>query len=152
MDRNEYGQRRSVLWSENEVLVLARTIYGEARGENDETKKAVANVVINRVKNPKWWGKTVKEVCLARKQFSCFNFSDPNFEKLIKVTIKDKTFQECFGIAYAAVKKLIPDNTNGATHYHNKDIDTIWDDNMEIALELNKLVFYKSVSKDKQIT
>ena len=62
MNRNEYGRWRSVLWSESEVFVLGRTIYGEARGEDDETKKAVANVVMNRVKNPRWWGKTVKEV------------------------------------------------------------------------------------------
>jgi len=143
MDKNEYGQCRSVLWGESEVIVLARTIYGEVMGEDDTAKHAVANVVMNRVKNPKWWGKTVKEVCLARKQFSCFNFSDPNFEKLVTVTIKDRAFQECFGTAYAVIKGLIPDNTNDATHYHNKDIDTVWDDNMKITLELNKLVFYK---------
>lgn len=143
MDRKEYGRRRSELWSESGVLVLARTIYGEARGEDDETKKAVANVVMNRVKNPKWWGKTVKEVCLARKQFSCFNFDDPNFEKLIKAAIKDKAFQDCFGTAFAVIKELISDNTDRATHYHNKDIDTVWDDKMEVTLELDKLVFYK---------
>ena len=143
----EYDRWRSVLWAESEVLVLARTIYGEARGEDEETKRAVANVVINRVKDPKWWGKTIKEVCLVRKQFSCFNFGDPNFMELINAHIKDRVLQECFGIAYVVIKGLLPDNTNGATHYHNKNIDTDWDNVMDVTRELNKLTFYKEKSK-----
>ena len=146
MKKREYDQWRSILWSESDVLVFARTIYGEARGEDEEAKIAVANVVMNRANDPKWWGKTVKEVCLARKQFSCFNFEDPNFVELVNVTIKNKVFQECFGIAYSVMKKLLPDNTNGATHYHNRDIDTLWDDKMSIALELNNLLFYNEKS------
>ena len=146
MNKRQYDQWRLILWSESDVLVLARTIYGEARGENEETRMAVANVVMNRVKDPKWWGKTVKEVCLVRKQFSCFNFGDPNFVELVSVTIKNKVFQECFGIAYSVIKEYIPDNTNGATHYHNKNIDTVWDDKMAMTLKLDKLLFYNEKS------
>ena len=146
MIKREYDQWRSILWSESDVLILARTIYGEVRGEDDEAKIAVANVVMNRVRNPKWWGKTVKEVCLVRKQFSCFNFGDPNFAELVNITIKNKVFQVCFGIAYSVMKGLLHDNTNGATHYHNKDIDTVWDDKMSIALKLGNLLFYSEKS------
>ena len=146
MNKKEYGQWRSILWGESDALILARTIYGETRGEGEGAKIAVANVIMNRVKDPKWWGNTVKEVCLVKNQFSCFNFGDPNFSELINVTIKNKVFQECFGIAYSVMKGFIPDNTNGATHYHNKSVNPEWDDKMNITLEIDNLLFYNEKS------
>lgn len=146
MNKKEYGQWRSILWNESDVLILARTIYGEARGESEGAKIAVANVIMNRVKNPKWWGNTVKEVCLAKNQFSCFNFDDPNFLELINVTIKNKVFQECFGIAFSVMKGFIIDNTNGANHYHNKSVNPEWNDRMNMTLEIDNLLFYNEKS------
>lgn len=35
---------------ENDIDILARTIYGEARGETDLGKMAVASVILNRYK------------------------------------------------------------------------------------------------------
>ena len=147
MNKKEYGQWRSILWNESDVLILARTIYGEARGESEEAKIAIANVVMNRVKDPKWWGNTVKEVCLVKSQFSCFNFDDPNFLELINATIKNKAFQECFGIAFSVMKGFITDNTNGATHYHNRSVNPEWDDRMNMTLELDNLLFYNEKLK-----
>ena len=48
--------------SEKETDILARTIYGEARGESISGMEAVASVVLNRVAFAKrrgcfWWGK-----------------------------------------------------------------------------------------------
>lgn len=40
--------------NEDEVMLLAKLIYGEARGCSDETQKLVGMVVINRMKNPKF--------------------------------------------------------------------------------------------------
>ena len=50
--------------SEKETDILARTIYGEARGESISGMEAVASVVLNRVAFAKrrgrfWWGKFV---------------------------------------------------------------------------------------------
>lgn len=47
--------------SEKETDILARTIYGEARGESISGMEAVASVVLNRVAFAKrrgrfWWG------------------------------------------------------------------------------------------------
>ena len=53
--------------SEKETDILARTIYGEARGESISGMEAVASVVLNRVAFAKrrgcfWWGNSIAEV------------------------------------------------------------------------------------------
>ena len=39
----------------NDLDILARTLYGEARGEGTEGMEAVANVIMNRYRKPKWY-------------------------------------------------------------------------------------------------
>ena len=63
--------------------ILARTIYGEARGESISGQEAIASVILNRVAFAKrrgryWWGNTIAGVCLAPWQFSCWNENDLN--------------------------------------------------------------------------
>ena len=91
-----------------EADILARTIWGEARGEGVEGMKAVANVVLNRVKISKdrggfWWGNDITSVCKKPFQFSCWNKSDPNFKKLQIVDTKDLYFSTALRIARRAV-------------------------------------------------
>jgi len=50
--------------------VVYRTLYAECRGEVAEGQRAVASVIWNRAARG---GKTVRAVCLARRQFSCWN-------------------------------------------------------------------------------
>ena len=42
------------------IDIMAKTLYGEARGEGEEGLIAVGNVIKNRVKKKTWYGKTVK--------------------------------------------------------------------------------------------
>ena len=109
------------------VEILARTLYGEARGELVRGKEAVAAVVINRVRRAKerrgyWWGSSVEEVCLRPWQFSCWNENDPNrarIEAVGKGSDKhNRNFQSCLRIARRALAGTLKDPTAGATHYH----------------------------------
>ena len=89
----------------DEVDILARTIYGEARGEGLEGMEAVALVVINRVKAKKWFTgydlingvkiPSVAQTCLKRAQFSCWNKNDANYPLLKKISTDDKIFRMC---------------------------------------------------------
>lgn len=99
------------------VDILARTLWGEARGEGDTGMHAVANIVMNRVKHPKWWGHSVTSVCLMPYQFSCWNDNDPNLPKIRAVTSADKQFMIALRIASTAVAGKLPDITKGATSY-----------------------------------
>lgn len=105
---------------------LARTIFGEARGEAMQGKIAVAYSVINRVKAKSWYGKTITDVCLKPWQYSCHNQNDPNLAKLHAVTLNDRDLQLCTYAALAAGLGLIPDPTGGATHYHTHSVHPSW--------------------------
>ena len=114
------------------VDVLARTIYGEARGESVRGKEAVAAVVMNRVRRAQnrggayWWGAGVEAVCRKPWQFSCWNPNDPNREKLDAVNTRDAAFASCLRIARRAVAGSLKDPTDGATHYHARGIKPPW--------------------------
>lgn len=98
--------------------VLARTLWGEARGEGMDGMAAVANVVCNRARIGGWWGGTVKDVCLKRAQFSCWNEADPNRDKMLALTPADPQFADALVLAHAACAGLLRDRTGGATHYY----------------------------------
>lgn len=103
--------------------ILALTIYGEARGESIEGQIAVGNVIINRWRaNPEKY-KTVKDVCLEKLQFSCWNENDPNYPKLIELAdllskniIPDRIKQQLY-IARGVMGMNFNDNTKGAKNY-----------------------------------
>ena len=117
--------------NEEDIDILARTIYGEARGESLSGQEAVASVVLNRVKFAKckgryWWGNTIAEVCRCPWQFSCWNVNDPNYKILTQDLLADKSFQVCRRIALRAIGGVLSDQTCGATHYHLRSLRPKW--------------------------
>ena len=71
--------------TEKDRDILARTLWGEARGESLAGQIAVAWTIRNRVKDGKdksWWGEGYASVCQKPYQFSCWNRNDPNFAYL----------------------------------------------------------------------
>ena len=111
------GTKKVTTNNDEQVDTLARTAWGEARGEGREGMQAVCNVVMNRVKKGGWYGATPKEVCLKKSQFSCWNTSDPNYAKLKAVNESDAQFALAKQLAASAVAGYLPDITNGATNY-----------------------------------
>ena len=104
---------------EDDVDVLARTCYGEMRGQGMEGLHAVANVVVNRVNSGiTWWGKGVQGVCQAPFQFSCWLANDPNLPQIKSVDDQNPVFRDCIEVAKDAVDGLLEDITNGATSYY----------------------------------
>lgn len=100
--------------------LLARIIWGEARGESVEGQIAVGCVVRNRAHNPLWWGDGYKTVMLKPYQFSCLNVNDPNYEKVKNLDIRsDPVARQCLYIARGIITRMILDNVNGANHFLN---------------------------------
>lgn len=132
------------------VDLLARTIYGEARGEPVRGKEAVAAAIMNRVRHAEnkggyWWGGTVPEVCLQPWQFSCWNASDPNRQKILSVDPKDPNFQTCLRIARRAIAGAMTDPTGGATHYHAAGVEPLWSVGREPSAVIGNHKFYSDV-------
>jgi len=118
--------------SDTDILVGALTIYGEARGDTQEGRTAVAHTILNRCKAKKWWGKgvsghqdhSIAAVCLKPSQFSCWNKSDPNAESLTAMlsdgwesAIVEKAFRSCLKALLDALDGHASDKTAGCTHY-----------------------------------
>ena len=127
--------------------VLARTLWGEARGEGSDGMHAIANVILNRVAIAEehggfWWGNNIIQVCQKPYQFSCWNRSDPNFRKLQSVDARDLYFATARRIAARALAGLLEDITNGATHYHSRDVQPYWAKGKAPCARINKHIFY----------
>ena len=133
-----------------EVELLARTLYGEARGETVRGKEAVACVIVNRVKRARerggyWWGDTLGQVCSKPWQFSCWNEGDPNRQKITSVTPENRVFQSCIRIARRAAGGAIDDITGGATHYHSKAVNPPWAREKAPTVEIGRHLFYANI-------
>jgi spore germination cell wall hydrolase CwlJ-like protein len=138
-------------YRELEIDVLARTLFGEARGEPIEGVEAVACVVLNRariseVKGRYWWGNGIIGVCQKPYQFSCWNRNDPSYQRLINVSAEDIHFATCLRIARRAVIGALKDVTKGATHYHANYVDPYWARGETPVKIIGAHLFYKLVS------
>jgi len=89
--------------TDKDIDTLARTIYGEARGESPEGRLLVAFVILNRWKTNYRRKDTIEQVCLDPWQFSCWNSNDPNREKLLAVDMSNQIFRQCYRAAIEAV-------------------------------------------------
>jgi len=101
-----------------DLLVYSKTIYGEARGEPELGQAAVAHVILNRIKDPRWPDSLAK-VCMEKKQFSVWNENDPNRMKIQDLNLTDPVFLKSLYVGLGALLDVVPDPTLGATHYLN---------------------------------
>ncbi len=137
-------------YRELEIDTLARTIWGEARGEGSVGMQAVAAVILNRhkiseAKGGMWWGNTPIQICQKPYQFSCWNRSDPNFRKLIDVGEDDLYFATALRIARRALCGALSDPTSGATHYHAAGISPYWAKNEKPVAVIGRHIFYRLI-------
>jgi spore germination cell wall hydrolase CwlJ-like protein len=111
--------------SEKDRDILARTLWGEARGEGLAGQIAVAWTIRNRVNDGKaksWWGEGYAGVCLKPYQFSCWNKNDPNYPYLSGAKpIPLKQFAQAQRAADLVISGQEPDITRGdplLRHHH----------------------------------
>lgn len=133
-----------------EIDVLARTIWGEARGEGSIGMQAVACVVLNRVAVSRrfggyWWGNSIIQVCQKPFQFSCWNKDDANYKKVVSITEDDVHFATAKRIARRAILGFVSDPTYGATHYHTRLINPKWAKGQRPSTILGQHVFYNLI-------
>ena len=104
-------------------VVLALTIWSEARGEPAEGRAAVAWVIQNRSTTRH---QTIQAACLQRNQFSCWWGSDANSQALYAKaeallmgapTHADPAWLETAGIAHKVLTGTLLDPTGSADHY-----------------------------------
>lgn len=135
--------------------ILARTIWGEARGEGRAGQVAVGWAIRNRVDmdlhndgRPDWWGEGYSGVCRAKWQFSCWNSNDPNFPYLVnQKLIPSGQYMLARECAVAVVTGAQPDPTGGATHYYATTMAKApaWAANATKTCKIGRHIFFKDV-------
>ena len=129
------------------LLCLALNIYHESRGEPLAGQIATANVVMNRVESPRypndicsvvkqghyWKGNPVRDRC----SFSwwCDGKSD---------TPEDiDAWRQSVSLAFRVQNDVIPDITEGATHYHAIYVSPYWADHYISVAQIGQHIFYR---------
>lgn len=131
--------------------VLARTLWGEARGEGLAGQIAVAWTIRNRVfdgKTKSWWGEGYAGVCLKAWQFSCWNKSDQNYVYLGGAKpIPLREFAQAQIAADQVMAGKVPDPTGGATHYYATTMRNppMWAIDATKTVQIGRHIFYKNV-------
>ena len=116
------------------ILIIALTLWGECRGEPLEGQTAVASVIYRRGNgNPE----RMADACLRPRQFSCWNPGG--------VTLADRTrIQEPqLALARQMAEGLFTPVIN-ADHYHAASINPYWTADMEKVAEIGNHIFYSS--------
>ncbi len=132
--------------SASEVTCLATAIYFEARGEAEKGQIAVAQVVLNRLKNPAY-PKTICSVVYQNKNvrnrcqfsFACDGIPD---------RISDpKAWASSLALARNVLndpKNLYMADIGAATHYHATYVRPRWASSMNKVEKIGRHVFYKT--------
>lgn len=93
------------------LLCLAMTVYHEARGEGFAGQAAVAAVVMNRVRSPRF----PDDVCAVVTQPGQFTFR-------WRPPRNGKAWERAVDVAAMTLAGILPDPTGGALWYHSRRI------------------------------
>jgi hypothetical protein len=126
----------------NDLDILARTLYGEAKANSVQDAEAIADVILNRCNLPNW-PDTPAKVCQQPWQFSCWNTNDPNRERILNAS--GDWFNRCIEIAENATSS--PDVTNRATHYCTPSVKnkTYWAKDKTPCYNTNGHLFFNDI-------
>lgn len=129
--------------TQGQDVYMAKTMWGEARGEGARGMQAVGNVIMNRVNAASWYGASIKDVVLKKWQFSCWNETDPNRKVIEPLTEQQLAANGSLSIARQVISGMLPDITGGATHYHAKGIRPSWASSMKKTATIGNHIFYR---------
>jgi len=133
------------------IMCLALNLYFEARDQPVVGQVAVGFSTMNRVADKRYPNTVCGVVQQARyhewdmdnpirNQCQYSWFCDGRSD----VPMDDKAMLEAIILAQNIYYGKLPDNSNGATHYHATWIDTpYWAKDMTVVLTINQHIFYK---------
>ena len=125
-------QAQSVTVTVSQSEVVAATLIMEAGGEGRQGMEAVREVISNRAK-----GKTEMSVCLAPKQFSCWNGIS------VQAGIKKAKRHPNWNVALQIAKAAPTNHTRRATHYHTTKVSPSWSKKLAQTVKIKNHVFYR---------
>ena len=123
------------------ITCLSRAIYWETKGQDAASMEAVANVVMNRLRQKSF----PNTICAVVKQGSergvcqfswwCDGRSDDAKD--------EKTYAIAKEIARKALNRQLTDRTGGALYFNNRKASASWSAQYIETVKIGKLFFYK---------
>lgn len=137
--------------ADRQLDCLARAVYYEARSESTNGQMAVAEVVMNRVRDPRF-PKTVCEVVYQGQ----YRNTGCQFTFTCDGSVRHKPF----GIAWDRAKDIAlhvmlglnTPMTNKATHYHTDYVNPYWAPGLVETAEIGTHIFYRFPKTTKEWT
>lgn len=127
--------------------IVARTLYMEARSEGTNGLNAVASVIMNRAGKK---AENLPGICLAEKQFSCWN-DKPNLDAKTYVSVipkgaakegKDQdAWKYCQTLAGKLMNEEFKSTIDNRNCYHTTKVKPYWDAKMRDKKTIGKHVF-----------
>ena len=143
----------------SDLEIMAKTVWGESRGDGPAGMEAVAHVILNRaeaaqayiknndrIRHPLFGNGTITHACKARWQFSCWNDDDPNLDKMARLTLGDSVFCNCIQAALKVIMGAV-DFTGGALHYYAKSMKKppAWHKGEKPSYETLQHIFFNNI-------
>ena len=138
-------------------VLLGMCLFGEARSEMHQSRRAIAQLIVNRARFPHAvfgsqeglsFEENLRRVILAPAQFSCFLPDDPNYRKLLRPFEFESpiVWQFCIFTAQDALAEADqPDLvTLNSDHYFDDSIHPpAWANPANQTVEIGRLTFYR---------
>ena len=134
-----------------DLEVMARTLWAEARGEPYEGQVAVAWVIRNRAAD-KRWPRTIHQVCKQPWQFSCWNgeiradLQDANYRAMLGADVGVRGFLRAFhvaaGVLTGDLESPVP---AGTCHYHADSVSPSWAAGHTPCAAIGRHLFYRGI-------
>lgn len=134
------------VWNDGEQKCLAEAIYFEARSEPRKGQIAVAQVVLNRVKNPAYPDTICKVVYQNRDRYNeCqFSFACDGKRDIIFDKAAYKRAQQIAGEVTSGAAWI--DEVGTATHYHATYVRPNWASVFKKKAKIGMHVFYQTIN------
>lgn len=134
-----------------EAEALAKTAYGEARGEKDpRSRLGVMYSVVNRQRGSRK-GKTLWSILHEAHQYNTWDPNDPNKAEIDKFGPGHPSYDPYVQEAQGVLSGSIPDPTGGSEHYLTRDLymnrPPGWAKRLEKSAELGSHVFLRNPQK-----
>jgi N-acetylmuramoyl-L-alanine amidase len=118
-----------------DMQCMADNLHHEAKVDGMRGMEAVASVVMNRVRDPRW----PDNVCDVVYQPSQFSWT---LKKSLR-TMKMKHDWKTLAVATMALDGTLIDKTGGATHYHAVYVTPRWGLVYEFTVQVGQHLFYR---------
>jgi N-acetylmuramoyl-L-alanine amidase len=118
-----------------EISLLARVVQRESENQSASGQRAVAWTVVNRLRQPELYGRTITSVLQARHQYARPKPLRPN----------SPAYQTALTAALMAVQGVGKDDSAGATHFVKCDMrrKPAWVAKFRFLIRINSHCFYR---------